>query len=147
MAEQKALLLPTNKAEFVVGTKEIPQPKAGEILVKVESTALNPVDWKIQRYDLPFIPGFPAVLGSDSAGYVEAVGEGVTGFQKGDRVSVVISSHSTSPDSALVFIRDISTTIPPLSSSSLPCLRRLLPRYVCIHPRSLRFCKRLTVLI
>ncbi|THU82645.1 GroES-like protein [Dendrothele bispora CBS 962.96] len=59
----------------------------GEILVKVEASALNPVDWKVQDYGL-FIPdeSYPAILGLDVAGEVEDVGEGVSGFKKGDRV-------------------------------------------------------------
>ncbi|EDR05900.1 uncharacterized protein LACBIDRAFT_185404 [Laccaria bicolor S238N-H82] len=83
--EQKALLLPATFADFVVGTKSIPKPGPGELLVKVHSTSLNPVDWKIHKYGF-LVENFPAVLGIDLAGDVEEVGEGVTAFVKGDRV-------------------------------------------------------------
>ena len=59
-----------------------------ELLVKIHATALNPVDWKIREYAY-FITEYPAVLGTDSAGTVEEVGEGVTGFAKGDKVCVI----------------------------------------------------------
>ncbi|OCH85560.1 GroES-like protein [Obba rivulosa] len=84
-AQQKALLLPKKQGDWVVGTTEVPKPGPGQLLVKIEATALNPVDWKIQVYGL-FIENFPAILGSDAAGTVEEVGEGVTGFAPGDKV-------------------------------------------------------------
>jgi NADPH:quinone reductase-like Zn-dependent oxidoreductase len=62
--------------------EEIPIPLAGagEVLVKMASTSVNPIDYKIRRGDmkeimplqLPFIPGY------DLAGQVVALGEGVT---------------------------------------------------------------------
>ncbi|KII89444.1 hypothetical protein PLICRDRAFT_53870 [Plicaturopsis crispa FD-325 SS-3] len=85
MSTQKALLLKSKQGVFEVGTKEIQKPGPGELLVKIFATALNPVDWKIQAYGV-FIEEFPAVLGTDASGTVEAVGEGVSGFKVGDRV-------------------------------------------------------------
>ncbi|KZT00564.1 GroES-like protein [Laetiporus sulphureus 93-53] len=85
MAQQKALLLTSKQGPFAVGTVPIPKPGPGEILVRIQATALNPVDWKIQAYGFR-IENFPAVLGGDIAGTVEELGEGVTGFVKGDRV-------------------------------------------------------------
>jgi NADPH:quinone reductase-like Zn-dependent oxidoreductase len=62
--------------------EEIPIPLAGagEVLVKMASTSVNPIDYKIRRGDmkeimplqLPFIPGY------DLAGQVVALGEGAT---------------------------------------------------------------------
>ncbi|KAL7278934.1 GroES-like protein [Trametes coccinea BRFM310] len=83
--QQKALLLQAKHGEFVVGTRPVPKPGPGEILVRNEASALNPVDWKIQTYGL-FLETYPAVLGSEAAGVVEAVGEGVTEYKPGDRV-------------------------------------------------------------
>lgn len=84
---QKALFLTEKFGKFSVGTTTIPRPGPGEILIKVHSAALNPVDWKIQKYGI-FIEEFPTILGTDIAGDVEEVGEGVVDFQKGDRVYV-----------------------------------------------------------
>lgn len=86
-SQQKVLVLTSKQGPFDIATIDVPTPAAGQLLIKVESTALNPIDWKIQVYGL-FFETFPAILGLDAAGTVEAVGEGVTNFAKGDRVYV-----------------------------------------------------------
>jgi len=53
--------------------------------VKIEATALNPVDWKILKLGI-FVEKYPAVIGYDIAGVVDDVGEGVSTFVKGDKV-------------------------------------------------------------
>lgn len=63
-----------------------PQPGPGEVLVRVEATSINPVDYKIRRAGPAIAPDLPAVLGCDVAGVVVAVGEGVTVFREGDEV-------------------------------------------------------------
>ncbi|KAI9061161.1 GroES-like protein [Trametes sanguinea] len=83
--QQKALFLQTKHGEFAVATRPVPKPGPGELLVKNEATGLNPVDWKIQAFGL-FIEKYPAILGMDAAGVVEAVGERLTGFKAGDQV-------------------------------------------------------------
>jgi NADPH:quinone reductase-like Zn-dependent oxidoreductase len=84
-ATQKALFLDKKFGNLVINETEIYKPGPGEVLIKIQATSLNPVDWKIQKYGI-FLEDFPAILGTDIAGDVEAVGEGVTEFKKGDRV-------------------------------------------------------------
>ncbi|KAL1625540.1 hypothetical protein SLS56_007287 [Neofusicoccum ribis] len=57
----------------------------GEVLIKNAAVAANPVDWKIQEFAGLPLP-YPNILGSDLAGTVEEVGEGVTRLTKGQRV-------------------------------------------------------------
>lgn len=72
------------------GLVELPKPGpgAGEVRVKVEYAALNPLDW--QTADGP--PGgvppqvFPLVLGTDFAGRVDMIGSGDNRFRVGDTV-------------------------------------------------------------
>jgi NADPH:quinone reductase-like Zn-dependent oxidoreductase len=82
---QKALILDAKLGNFTVGTAPVAKPGSGEILVKVKAAALNPVDWKVQKYGI-VVEKFPAILGFDIAGDVEEIGEGVTELRKGDRV-------------------------------------------------------------
>jgi NADPH:quinone reductase-like Zn-dependent oxidoreductase len=65
-----------------------PEPKAGEVLVKLKAAGVNPADWKFrQGFMHAFMPlNFPWTPGLEGAGVVEAVGPGVTAFKSGDAV-------------------------------------------------------------
>ena len=82
---QKALVLPAKYADFVIELVPVPKPGPGQLLIKIHSVALNPVDWKIQKNGI-IVHEFPAILGTDIAGTVEALGDGVDTFSVGDRV-------------------------------------------------------------
>jgi NADPH:quinone reductase-like Zn-dependent oxidoreductase len=70
-----------------------PVPGAGEVLVKVAASSVNPFDFKVRSGSLrDFIPiTFPSVLGLDVSGTVESVGPGVTMFAPGDKVFAAAS--------------------------------------------------------
>jgi len=65
-----------------------PTAGPGEVLIRVHAAGVNPIDWKIRSGATAsrFTTTFPAILGYDFAGTVQALGEGVTGFAAGDRV-------------------------------------------------------------
>lgn len=84
-SEHQALFLESKFAKFTLKPKKTPQPGPGELLVKIEVAGLNPIDWKIQKYGI-YLEDYPLILGNDVAGIVEEVGQGVSGFAKGDRV-------------------------------------------------------------
>lgn len=85
--EQKALILEKKQGDFVLSTLPIPKPGKDEVLLKVISSALNPVDWKIQKYGW-WIEDYPSVFGTDIAGEVVELGEGVSSVDVGDKVFV-----------------------------------------------------------
>lgn len=81
----KAAVVPTPGAQHEVTDRSLAALAPGEVAIKITATAINPVDWKIRDYKV-FIKDYPAVLGSDAAGEIAAVGPEVTGFSVGDRV-------------------------------------------------------------
>lgn len=65
-----------------------PIPREGEVLIRVRTAGVNPIDWKLRAgylkaYMAIELPGTP---GLDVAGTIEHVGPGVTQFSEGDDV-------------------------------------------------------------
>jgi NADPH:quinone reductase len=71
---------------------EMPVPAAGEVRVRVRAASVNGFDVGVANgMALSFMPHrFPVVVGKDFAGEIDAVGDGVEGFQVGDRVFGVV---------------------------------------------------------
>lgn len=65
---------------------EVPEPGKGEVLLKQKAIGVNFID-VYQRSGTYPMAAYPAVIGMEGAGVVEAVGKGVKGLVKGDRVA------------------------------------------------------------
>jgi NADPH:quinone reductase len=67
---------------------DIPAPAAGEVVVKVKAAGINPGEASIRKglLDAVFPATFPSGEGSDLAGVVHLLGDGVTEFSVGDEV-------------------------------------------------------------
>ena len=63
-----------------------PRPAAGQVLIRVKATGVNPYDTYMRNGTYAIKPPLPYTPGSDAAGTIEAVGDGVTRFKPGDRV-------------------------------------------------------------
>jgi NADPH:quinone reductase len=63
-----------------------PKPGAGQILVRVHAAGVNPYDTYMRNGTYAIKPPLPYTPGSDAAGTVEAVGDGVKKVKPGDRV-------------------------------------------------------------
>jgi len=83
----KAMILTAAGQPLVQNDIAKPAPAAGQVLVRIHASAVNPLDLKIAAGKAAHarMP-LPAVLGIDMAGVVEAVGAGVTAFAPGDAV-------------------------------------------------------------
>ncbi len=64
----------------------VPEPKPGEVLIRVRAAALNFLDTLILRGKYQFKPDLPFSPGSEIAGVVERPGDGVSTLAPGDRV-------------------------------------------------------------
>ncbi len=86
----KAMLLEGFGSGYVFAEREVerPEPKAGEVLVRVSGISLNPVDNKIATVgdQLTYSWDLPAITGMDVSGVVEEVGGSMSRFCLGDRV-------------------------------------------------------------
>ena len=68
---------------------DVPAPGPGEVAVRVEAVGVNPLDLKLRAGLRPSPPiTEPRRVGSDAAGVVTAVGDGVEGYRPGDAVIV-----------------------------------------------------------
>lgn len=86
-ASMQAAVLETFGAPFRITTVARPTPLAGQVLVRVVASAVNPLDLKIHSGEAAHARHpLPAILGIDMAGIVDTVGPGVTGFRRGDEI-------------------------------------------------------------
>jgi NADPH:quinone reductase-like Zn-dependent oxidoreductase len=74
--------------QVVLDELPLPAPGAGELLIKIVASGVNPIDLKVRRGELAAMlsGALPMTLGWELAGTVAKVGSGVTGFREGDAV-------------------------------------------------------------
>jgi len=68
--------------------EDAPEPRAGEVLIRVEASPINPADLNVIEGKYPKRPELPAVPGIEGAGVIASIGPEVSGFQVGDRVLI-----------------------------------------------------------
>ena len=73
---------------------EPPEPRAGEVLVGVEFSPVNPNDLSVARGTYAFRPSLPSVIGNEGVGHVLRVGPNVHTVRAGDRVLLPLSSFA-----------------------------------------------------
>jgi NADPH:quinone reductase-like Zn-dependent oxidoreductase len=90
MATMKAVRIHEYGGPEVLRYEDAPLPGVGpdEVLIQVRAASVNPVDWVMREgYFKEFLPlAFPAILGRDVAGVIEAVGANVSHVKPGDVV-------------------------------------------------------------
>ena len=87
VATMDALVLHGIDAPFIRTVVGRPDPGPGQVLVRVRASGVNPLDLKIRAGQAAHAKHpFPAILGMDLAGTVEALGPGITSLAVGDEV-------------------------------------------------------------
>jgi NADPH:quinone reductase len=74
----------------VMKLEDVPDPKpgSGQVLVRLHAVGINPVDAYVRAGTYTISAGLPFTPGSDAAGVVEAIGDGVKQWKRGDRVYI-----------------------------------------------------------
>jgi len=85
---------PGGPEALVPATRPVPQPKAGELLIKVAATAVNRPDIAQRNGSYPPPPGASDLPGLEAAGTVAALGADVTGWTIGDAVCALTPGGS-----------------------------------------------------
>jgi propanol-preferring alcohol dehydrogenase len=83
----RAMVLDLLKTPLVMRERPVPQPADGEILIEVAACGVCRTDLHLIDGELPH-PKLPIVPGHEIVGRVAALGRGVTGFARGQRVGV-----------------------------------------------------------
>jgi NADPH2:quinone reductase len=74
--------------------REVAAPGPGEVRVRIVRAGVNPTDWKFRAGGMGGL-AFPEIVpGQDGSGVIDAVGDGVTGFDVGDRVWTMLAQHT-----------------------------------------------------
>ena len=73
-----------------IGTRPVPQPKAGEVLIKVAAAGINRPDVLQRTGNYPVPPGASDIPGLELAGSIVALGDGVKDWRVGDTVTALV---------------------------------------------------------
>lgn len=87
MAKMKAVQVPSPGADFEVVEREIPEPGAGQVRIRVQACGVCHSDVITKEGVIPGI-SYPRVPGHEVAGVIDAVGPNVSAWEKGERVGV-----------------------------------------------------------
>jgi len=87
MAKMTVAVVPKPGADFEMQEREIPQPGAGEVRIRVEACGICHSDLIVKQGSFPWLV-YPRVPGHEVVGIVDELGSGVSEWKKGDRVGV-----------------------------------------------------------
>src|SRR6202790_436415 len=87
MPKMRAVQIPSAKGPFQLVEREIPEPAAGLVRIKVQACGICHSDEYAKEGSRPGIQ-YPRIPGHEIAGIIDAVGAGVAGWEVGQRVGV-----------------------------------------------------------
>ncbi len=105
---------PTSVLQVV--ERDLPEPAAGEVRVRLVRAGVNPTDWKFRSgAQMAFEEITP---GQDGAGVVDAVGDGVTDLAVGQRVWLILAQHQRPGGSAAEYTVQPAERVVPLPDAA-----------------------------
>src|SRR5260370_8019393 len=96
MAKMKVAQVPKPGADFEIVEREIPNPTAGHVRIRVQACGICHSDSLVKEGHWPGIQ-YPRAPGHEVAGVIDGVGSGVTAWQKGHRVDPACPGGHTAP--------------------------------------------------
>src|SRR5258705_3913458 len=105
-----------------IGTRPVPQPKPGEVLIKVAAAGVNRPDTMQPPGNYPVPPGASDIPGLELAGSIAALGEGVARWRVGDMATALVqgggyAEYCTAPAPQCL---PIPKGMTPVEAASLP---------------------------
>src|SRR5258706_9648188 len=105
-----------------IGTRPVPQPKPGEVLIRVAAAGVNRPDTMQRAGNYPVPPGASDIPGLELAGGIVALGDGVRDWRAGDMVTALVqgggdAEYCTAPAPQCL---PIPTGITPAGAASRP---------------------------
>jgi len=105
-----------------IGTRPVPQPKAGEVLIRVAAAGVNRPDVMQRTGHYPVPPGASDIPGLELAGDIVALGEGVKEWRVGDAVTALVqgggyAEYCTAPAPQCL---PVPKGMTPIEAASLP---------------------------
>src|SRR5947207_13863395 len=105
-----------------IGTRPVPLPKQGEVLIKVVAAGVNRPDTMQRAGNYPVPPGASDIPGLELAGSIAAIGEGVARWRVGDTVTALVqgggyAEYCTAPAPQCL---PIPKGLTPIEAASLP---------------------------
>ena len=99
---------------------DVGEPGPGEVRVKIEAIGLNRSEAAFRAGEYPVTPRFPALIGYEGVGLVEALGPDVQGFAVGERVCVLpnfrLGEYGIYGERAIVPARSLLSPPPGLTT-------------------------------
>jgi len=74
---------------------DLGEPGPGQLRLRHTSIGFNFLDGLVREGKYPVLPTLPSLMGTEGAGVIEAIGDGVTGFEIGQRVAYASMSHGS----------------------------------------------------
>jgi NADPH:quinone reductase-like Zn-dependent oxidoreductase len=128
MSTMKAVRIHSYGGSDVLVYEDAPRPTAGagEVLIRVQATSVNPFDCAVRA---GYMSGYfqytlPLILGTDVSGVVEAVGVGVSNVSPGDEVftRAGVFRDGANADYAIAFAADVAAKPPSLDHTHAAAL-------------------------